>query len=168
MKQRKTLWKVTAFEQHIYNYPQHMTAQRVTARCSVIHTSSSLLSSLFSPLLSHTLYAKKKPKLIQTRKSLWPFSGIRGSFAGSWLFGPELGGRNKKRRLVIIFAPMVVVAAEGVVVVHVAPGVEAAAVHAVLTFIVVVLVVVIDEPARFGRGARACCCSGPESGDCRP
>ena len=39
--------------------------------------------------------SKKKPKLIQTGKSLWPFSGIRGSFAGSWLFWAGIGGRKK-------------------------------------------------------------------------
>ena len=37
------------------------------------------------------------PKLIQTGKSLWPFSGIRGSFARSRLFRTGIGGRNKNQ-----------------------------------------------------------------------
>ena len=60
-------------------------------------------------------------------------------------------------------------AAVRVVVIHVAPWVEPAAVHGVLTVVVVVpSVVAIDGPPRFGRDARAFCCSGPESGDCAP
>ena len=55
-----------------------------------------------------------------------------------------------------------------VVVVHVAPWVDAAAVVAVLSVIVVVPVLVFDGPPRFGRDARAFCCSGPESGECGP
>ena len=39
---------------------------------------------------------KKKTELIQTRKSLWPFPRIRGSFAGSWLFLPKLEVEIKK------------------------------------------------------------------------
>ena len=57
--------------------------------------------------LSPFLQQKKKTKLIQTRKSIRPFSGIRGSFARSWLFWARIGGRNKNLRLVIIMAPMV-------------------------------------------------------------
>ena len=99
---KKTLWKVTAFEQYIYNYPQHMTAQRVTASCSVIHTSFSLLSSLLSPLLSHTLLSfvlrQKKPKLIQTGKSLWPCSRNSGVFCRILVIFTEIEGRNKKPR----------------------------------------------------------------------
>ena len=88
---------------------QHKTAQRMTACRSVIHpflsfSPSLLLSSLllsFSPSLSsHTLLSsvprQKAPKLIQTGKSLWPFSGIRGSFAGSWLFWAGIGSQKKK------------------------------------------------------------------------
>ena len=55
-------------------------------------------------------------------------------------------------------------AAVRVVVVHVALRVEAAAVYAVLTVIVLAFVVVIHGPPRFGRDARAFCCSEPEGG----
>ena len=65
----------------------------------VLHTSSVLVTARAK---------KKKTALIQTGKSLWSFSGIRGSFAGSWLSLTGIGGRNKKRRLVIIYAPMVI------------------------------------------------------------
>ena len=39
--------------------------------------------------------SKKKPKLIQTGKSLWPFSGIRGLLQDPGCFGPELGVEKK-------------------------------------------------------------------------
>ena len=93
-------------------FPQHRTAQRVTARRSV-NNAFSLLSSLFSPLLSHTLLSsvsrqkKAKINLIQTGKSLWPFSEIRGCFAGSWLFLTGIGGRSEKTPVGNHFRPMV-------------------------------------------------------------
>ena len=56
---------------------------------------------------SSVLVTVLKKKLIQTGKSLWPFPGILGSFAGSRLFLPKLEVEMKKRRSVIILAPMV-------------------------------------------------------------
>ena len=104
MQQEKTLWKVTSFEQHIYlkKYPQHSTAQRMTARRSVIHPSFGPSSALVTVRAS-----KKKPKLIQTGKSLWPFSRNSGVFCRIPVIFTEIGGRNKKRRSVIIFPSMV-------------------------------------------------------------
>ena len=105
MQQEKTLWKVTSFEQHIYlkKYPQHSTAQRMTARRSVIHPSFCPSSVLVTVRASK----KKKPKLIQTGKSLWPFSRNSGVFCRIPVIFTEIGGRNKKRRSVIISPPMV-------------------------------------------------------------
>ena len=101
MLQKKKHCRRSQPSNNIYNYPQHRTAQRVTARCSVIHTSFSLLSSLFSPLLSHTLLSsvlrQKKDEINSDRKIInGHFPGIRVSFAGSCLFWPELGGRKKQ------------------------------------------------------------------------
>ena len=64
---------------------QHSTAQRMTARRSVIHPSS-CPSSVFVTVHQK----KKKPKLINTGKSFWPFSRNSGSLTGSRLFLPEL------------------------------------------------------------------------------
>ena len=63
--------------------PSVLTAQRVTTRCSVIHISFSLLSSLFSPLLSHTLLSS----VLRQKKSQNYFR--QGNHYG--LF-PEFGG----------------------------------------------------------------------------
>ena len=98
-----------------YIYPQHNTAQRVTTRRSVIQPSFSLLSSLLSSPLSHTLLSsvsrQKKAKINSARKIIsahvWHFPGIRGSFAGCRSFLPEFQVEIKKRRSVIILAGMV-------------------------------------------------------------
>ena len=95
--------------QNIYNYPQHKTAQRVTARCSVIQTSFSLLSSFLSSPLSYPpilcFTPKKKPKLIQTGKSLWHFPRNSGVFCRILVILSEIGGRNKKTPVCNHFGP---------------------------------------------------------------
>ena len=114
----KPLWKVTCFEQHIYiyiyiylyvYYLQHRTAQRMTARRRVIHSSSSLLSSLipFNPLF----HARKITIIISgeyCQEIIMVALQEFGSFARTGLCVAAILGENKKRRLVIILAPMVI------------------------------------------------------------
>ena len=65
-KNMKSLWKVKGFDQQIYCL-QHKTAQRVTARHSVIHTSLLLLS----PLLYHTLVSSPAWKVPYFQVKYW-------------------------------------------------------------------------------------------------
>ena len=83
----KSMWKIKGFEQQIY-CPQHRTAQRTTARSSVIHPSSSpslfphtLLSSVSRQKNYHNWLRKNTAQEIIT--VALPESG--GLFAGSRL-----------------------------------------------------------------------------------
>ena len=71
------------FFKYTYRNPQHRTAQRVTARRSVI-LPSFCPSLSYPPILCFT--PKKKPKLIEPGKTFrlmfGIFPGIRGSFTG--------------------------------------------------------------------------------------
>ena len=62
----------------------------------VLHTSSVLVTVRAS---------KKKRKLIQTGKSLWPFSRNSGVFCGILVIFTEKEGRNKKTRSCNHFGP---------------------------------------------------------------
>ena len=73
-KHMKPLWNV----KYKY-YPQHKTAQRMTAHRSVIHPSFSLFSLLSYPSIL-CFIAGQLPKLLQTRKPLWSFFRNSGVF----------------------------------------------------------------------------------------
>ena len=83
----------------------HSTAQHSTAHDSTSQRNPPLLLSIVCAC--HRASKKKKPKLIQTGKSLWPFSRNSGVFCRIPVIFTEIGGRNKKRRSVIILAAMV-------------------------------------------------------------
>ena len=111
-KNMKPSWKVTSFEQQIC-CPQHRTAQLMTARRNVIHTSFS--PSFFSLLSYPSILCFMPENYHHYSRKILPgnhhgrFTRIRWSFAGTRLCIAGILGENKKLRLVIILASNVTV-----------------------------------------------------------